>query len=263
MGDVADVTITTPPTGPDAPQTGAERPAHVPEKFWDAETGSIKTDALLQSYAHLESKLGGGNPADEAGNEGAQEGSDEGTDEGTGEDDPEGDKAREVAEEAGLDIQALEAHWEEHGSLPEDTYEKLASVGVDKSLVDEFVAYRIAQGAAVRDEMYATVGGEEVVNKMVDWAAKNWTQEQADAFNEAVNSKRRGKIEIALKGLKADYDKANGVKPKLLKSTNSATVKGDRYESLEEMLADQRNPKYRSDPAFRQRVIDKLSRSNI
>ena len=35
-----------------------QRPADVPEKFWDAATGTIRTEALLKSYAELERKLG-------------------------------------------------------------------------------------------------------------------------------------------------------------------------------------------------------------
>lgn len=33
------------------------RPDHVPVKFWDADTGSIRIDALLKSYQELERKL--------------------------------------------------------------------------------------------------------------------------------------------------------------------------------------------------------------
>ncbi len=34
------------------------RPPHVPEKFWDAERGEVRVEALLRSYAELERKLG-------------------------------------------------------------------------------------------------------------------------------------------------------------------------------------------------------------
>ena len=34
------------------------RPANVPAKFWDANTGEVRTDALLKSYLELEKKLG-------------------------------------------------------------------------------------------------------------------------------------------------------------------------------------------------------------
>jgi hypothetical protein len=39
-------------------QAPAERPAGVPEKFWDRDAGTIRTDALLKSYVELERKLG-------------------------------------------------------------------------------------------------------------------------------------------------------------------------------------------------------------
>jgi hypothetical protein len=35
------------------------RPDHVPEKFWDADTGAVRVDALSKSYGELERKLSG------------------------------------------------------------------------------------------------------------------------------------------------------------------------------------------------------------
>jgi hypothetical protein len=48
------------------------RPAGVPEKFWDGETGCVRTDALLKSYLEIERKLGSmiALPADDADREG-------------------------------------------------------------------------------------------------------------------------------------------------------------------------------------------------
>jgi hypothetical protein len=44
------------------------RPPEVPEKFWDAETGTLRTDALLRSYRDLERRLSQrlGPPAEDA-----------------------------------------------------------------------------------------------------------------------------------------------------------------------------------------------------
>ena len=36
----------------------ARRPADIPEKFWDADAGSLRTETLLKSYIELERKLG-------------------------------------------------------------------------------------------------------------------------------------------------------------------------------------------------------------
>lgn len=35
-----------------------KRPSGIPQKFWDSEVGSVRADALLQSYLELERKLG-------------------------------------------------------------------------------------------------------------------------------------------------------------------------------------------------------------
>ena len=49
------LTDTLTPAAADA----ANKPQGVPEKFWDAETGEIRVEDLLQSYLALEKKLSG------------------------------------------------------------------------------------------------------------------------------------------------------------------------------------------------------------
>ncbi len=44
------------PNGRSGPRPDG-RPDHVPEKFWDAEGGAVRVDALLKSYQELERKL--------------------------------------------------------------------------------------------------------------------------------------------------------------------------------------------------------------
>lgn len=43
---------------PEVAQAAAARPDGIPEKFWDPEAGTLRTDALLKSYLELERKLG-------------------------------------------------------------------------------------------------------------------------------------------------------------------------------------------------------------
>jgi hypothetical protein len=51
---------TVPHDGPaESAETPArQRPEDIPEKFWDAERGEIRTEALLKSYSELERKMG-------------------------------------------------------------------------------------------------------------------------------------------------------------------------------------------------------------
>jgi hypothetical protein len=58
----ATVTSTEPAPRADDPASadhaGPQRPAGVPEKFWDPQAGTLRTEALLKSYLELERKLG-------------------------------------------------------------------------------------------------------------------------------------------------------------------------------------------------------------
>ena len=253
MSDFQEVTIEQAPTGAEAP--APQRPDDIPEKFWDASTGTVNTTALLASYKALEGKLG--SPKEEpapAAEEEAAPTSEE----------PKEEVAEQVAEAAGIDIAAVEAHYLENGEVAAETYDQLAKAGVSKEMVDEFVQYRVSRAEALQQEIFATAGGEEAVNKMVAWAAQGYTQSQADAFNAAMGSKDRGQMEIALRALKADYEKVHGSKPSrtVAPVTAPASASGT-YQSFAQLLADQRDPLYATDPAFRARVIEKLRRSNI
>jgi len=42
-----------------AEMSGAERPQDIPEKFWDADAGAVRTDALAKSYRELEKHMSG------------------------------------------------------------------------------------------------------------------------------------------------------------------------------------------------------------
>jgi hypothetical protein len=65
QGDAARETVVD--DGPDGPvqppvappvDAAPARPSGVPEKFWNAEAGAVRTEALLKSYLELERKLG-------------------------------------------------------------------------------------------------------------------------------------------------------------------------------------------------------------
>lgn len=249
MGDVAEITITQPETGPVAPVVLSDtpRPDNVPEEFWDAEKGVMKTDEMLAALAAQ-----GTEEAPKAGEE-------------TTENTPlEGEGEEEaLAAEAGIDIAAVEASFLESGTIPEDTYEKAAKIGVSKEMVDEFVQYRVKQADMLREEMFQPFGGNDAVDAMIAWAGTNWTEAQANAFNEATGSADRGRIELALKALKTDFDRANGVKPKLVTPSGGRVKGGGSFSSMAELMAAQKDPRYAVDPAYRAEVAAKLKRSSI
>ena len=148
------------PTTTNAPAK-AERPPSVPEKFWNAETGQVNTEALLKSYGELERARSAARPQDipqapAMGTEPATQATPPAT-----EQDPEAKatadaaaaKAAQDAASAKLvaDRQAASndanTDIQRDGKISDATYAKLEGVGYSRAQVDQYVAGLQAQAS--------------------------------------------------------------------------------------------------------------------
>ena len=107
-----------------------------------------------------------------------------------------------------------------------------------------------------------SVGGESQYNQLTSWASNNLDQTQIDAFDNVINSGNRQMIQLAVAGLKAEYDSANGYEGRML-SGKPPRTSGDVYRSQAELVAAMSDRRYDDDPAYRQDVIEKLDRSDL
>ena len=176
----------------------------------------------------------------------------------------------EPATTAGLeDIQPFVDEWQKTGELSEDS-RKTLEARFPKDLIDDYLAksaraeqYEEAQSAVELKGIYDSVGGEGNYQEIVAWAAENLSEAQIGAYNESVNSGSLAQAELAVQGLAAQYGQAAGSKPKLLQSKPGGSPGSAPYESLAQVTADMKKPEYKTDPAFRQAVQARLSRSNV
>ena len=209
-----------------------DRPEWLPEKFKSPED-------LAKAYSELESKLGQGNTE-----EGAQE-------------------AAEALDNAGLDYDVFAREYAENGELSAEAYKALEDAGIPQHLVDQFIAGAEAQQVMLQQEVYETVGGEEAYNDMISWAADALDDDSIDAFNATLEGGNPAQIKLAIEGLRAQYIANNGMEPSRTISGNRAANSVGAYASTAEMMRDMGDPRYMEDPAFRQRVQEKLARSDI
>lgn len=226
----------TPPTTP-------SRPDYVPEKFWDATTGTIRTEELAKSYAALEQKVSA--PADTTKKEDAST----------------EDKATQAVENAGLDMAALQAQFDANGTLDDASYAALEKAGITRDIVDSYIDNLQAKATLVEMEAYNMVGGKEQYAAMGEWAKANFTDAELAAYNAAVVGSEDQR-KLALEGLKARYTAASGSEPDLLSGSGAANGV-DAFASLAQLTAAIRDPKYKTDPAYRASIEAKLSRSNL
>ena len=107
-----------------------------------------------------------------------------------------------------------------------------------------------------------SAGGEQQYAQIVNWAKTNLPQDQIVAFDEVVNTGSVQAIQLAVSGLKAEYDNANGVEGRMV-TGKAPQNSGDVFRSQQELVAAMNDPRYDRDPAYRQDVIQKLDRSDL
>lgn len=234
-------------TPPAETTTTTERPAWLPEKF-------ATVEAFAQSYTELEKRLGAGDTKPAAT-----------TTEPTATTIPTKTDAAAAVTEAGLDFEALNTEYAKDGKLSDATYEKLAKAGVTKTVADSYIAGQEALASQTRTQVFSVVGGEEAYTEMVSWAKDNLEAADIDAYNTAMNAGNISSMKLAVEGLRARFVAANGSTPTLLggRSGSGPAASGDVFRSTHELTTAMKDPRYAADPAYREDVRQKLSRSSI
>ena len=107
-----------------------------------------------------------------------------------------------------------------------------------------------------------SVGGEAAYDNIIKWASSTLDKQTTDAFDSIVNTGSVQAIQMAVAGLKTQYDNANGYEGKMYTGKAPVSAK-DVYRSQAELVAAMSDTRYDSDPAYRQDVIEKLERSDL
>ena len=104
--------------------------------------------------------------------------------------------------------------------------------------------------------------GEDNFANMQEWAAANLTDAEKKAYSMGINSSNIEQVKLTVAGLHARYVASVGNEPTLL-SGRPASGSADRFESVAQLEVAMNDPMYAKDEAYRAKVQDKLSRSNI
>tara|TARA_B100001250_G_scaffold124326_1_gene105687 strand:- start:403 stop:1227 length:825 start_codon:yes stop_codon:yes gene_type:complete len=112
------------------------------------------------------------------------------------------------------------------------------------------------------DSIHKSVGGESNYNRVLNWASDNLDQNTLNSFDQMVQTGDSNQIQLAINGIKAQYDNANGYEGRML-TGKAPQTSSDVYRSQAEVVKAMSHPDYDTDPAYRQDVIDKLSRSDV
>lgn len=110
------------------------------------------------------------------------------------------------------------------------------------------------------DGMMNSVGGKEQYQQIMNWAVQNLPQSDIEAFDAIVDSANPSSIAMAVESMAKRYTEANGKEGNMLQG-RSASTGVDSYRSQAEMIRDMNDPRYETDPAYRNDVMVKLANS--
>ena len=180
----------------------------------------------------------------------------------------------QLSEGATLITDASKEYFDNGNKLSDETLAKFSSLSSQdliKAYMElqsnpEFQQQQAAPPAEIStaqiNQIKNSAGGEKAYSNIVNWAKTNLPQEQITAFDEVVNMGSVQAIQLAVSGLKAQYDNANGVEGRMV-TGKAAPQNGDVFRSQAELVRAMSDRRYDNDPAYRQDVIEKLDRSDI
>ena len=152
---------------------------------------------------------------------------------------------------------------QESGELSEEVMQQLSGMnGAD--------VFKAMQGSMpdsrdlTSDELntvYSAVGGEAEYGNLISWAKDNFSEAEIDAYDAVVETGNMAQISLALQALYFRYTDAMGDDGELLQG--KAAQSESAFRSQAELIQAMNDPRYDSDPAYRQDVLNKLDRSDI
>ena len=210
-------------------------------------------EELEKAYVELQKKLGDDKETEQASAE---------------------DKAEEkpqFSDGASLINSASEEYYANGNKLSDETMAKFSSMST-QDLIKAYMEVQATQPQQAAppaeitqdqiNQIKNSAGGEKAYANIVNWAKSNLPKSSIDAFDEVVNTGSIEAIQLAVAGLKTEYNNANGVEGRMV-TGKTAPDKGDVFRSQAELVRAMSDPRYDNDPAYRQDVVEKLDRSDL
>ena len=176
------------------------------------------------------------------------------------------------SEGASLIATASQEYFDNEGQLSEETMQAFGEMS-SQDLVNAYMEIQAnnpnagLQGEspdltdAEMNTVYNSAGGEVEYGRLTSWAAENLEATKLDAFNDIIDKGNATAIQIAVAGLRSEYEAQEGYEGRMLQG--KAARASDAFRSQAEVVRAMADPRYDRDEAYRQDVYDKLERSNV
>ncbi len=219
-------------------------------------------EQLERAYLELQQKLGNPDRGDEQGDVPEEELEDQ-------DQEAEEDQEIEYSEAERTVLEASQEYYSEEG-LSEETYNQLSQMDTQE-LLDTYLQLQQQQQPEPTPDLsdsdvnsiYGLAGGADQYNAITEWAGQNMDSSFVNAYDRVVESGDPASIQLALAGLMATYYENNGYEGRMYSGGRGEVENAPAFRSQAEVIEAMNDPRYETDPAYRQDVFDALERSNI
>lgn len=198
-------------------------------------------EELEAAYVELQKKLGQGEETDQP-------------------------ETEEPAEESEADF--LDTLWQEATTeYTDDTLKKLEGMSA-MDVADMYLNYRnnIEESAPVEmseddaNQLKNFVGGPESYDNMLSWAGQNLEDSEIKMYDEVMDSGNPQAAYFAVQALAYRYQDAVGTEGEML-SGRAARQSDNAFQSQAQLVDAMSDPRYDTDPAYREQIMARLSSS--
>jgi len=168
--------------------------------------------------------------------------------------------AQQALEDKGFIYADLQKEFNENQNITDATRAKLAEKGITDDVIDSYIEGRKAVAEQETNKIAEIVGGKENLDKLVNWAKENLSDEEKISINGITD---KNILTSVMRDLERRMVEKEGITPNYIGETTGATTPAI-YESQAQMFVDLRDPRYKNDEAFQNKVMKKIqaSRSN-
>lgn len=260
VAQMTGATHSDPTPAPAAGTPPADAPV-VPDKFKNAD-GTVNTDALLRSYSELEKKQSAAK-APEADPQAAAKQPDPAAEAKPGAkverpaDEPAAGTPPSPLSDA---VTAVRTAYESGEELTEDLIKPLTEAGLPREMIDTYFAGLKAIESSIELSAHEAAGGKDNFEAARSWAATALSDQELDYYNTQAANPQTAKQ--AVEWLMAKHTAANPSEGRMVEADpmNGAGA-GDTFSSQHEVTEAMKSPQYKTSPAYRQQVAEKLQRS--
>lgn len=160
-------------------------------------------------------------------------------------------------------IESARNEFSESGELSDSTFDALEAAGLPRAFVEQYINGQEAMSIQQASSIQESIGGAGNYEAMAEWASENMADGDLDAFNAIVEGPSVEQARITVKGMYAQFQAAGGKGPALVQGSTSGDSGVKPFGSTAQVTEAMRDPRYASDPAYRENVEKRMSVSSI